>query len=223
MIISPSVIFDLDGTLLDSLDDLADSVNFALAHYGLPQRSLDEVRSLLGNGVKALVRGALPEASDEDAFKAVYESFHANYLVHCMDKTRPYPGVLAALQRLRAEGYALAIVSNKLDEMVQRLSRRFFASCVDVAVGERPGIRRKPSPDGVRAVAEQLECPPGSIVYVGDSEVDIATAANAGVPCLSVLWGFRSREYLEQCAARHFVATPDELPEAVACLLAGRA
>lgn len=222
MTISRSVIFDLDGTLLDSLDDLADSVNFALAQHGLPPRTREEVRALLGNGVKALVRGALPEADGENAFAAVYESFHARYLHHCMDKTYPYPGVLAALQRLRAEGFALGIVSNKLDEMVQQLYRRFFASYVDVALGERPGLRRKPWPDGVRVVAEQLGCPPGAAVYVGDSEVDLATAANAGMPCLSVAWGFRSREYLAQCGARHIIAAPEDLPEAVVRLLQGQ-
>lgn len=210
-----SIIFDLDGTLLDSLDDLADSVNYALTRNGLVPRSRAEVRTLLGNGVKALVRGAMPEASDEADFERIYASFHSYYLAHCMDKTQPYPGVLSMLDELKAEGFRLAIVSNKLNEMVQRLYERFFLRRVDLAVGEGPGVRRKPCPDGVLAAAKQLGHPVSATLYVGDSEVDLATAENAGMPCLTVLWGFRSRDFLLQRGARHLVERPEDLPAAV--------
>ncbi len=210
-----TVIFDLDGTLLDSLDDLTDSVNYALSENGFSPLPRVEVQALLGNGVKALIRGALPGNAGDTDFEKVYQTFHSYYLEHCMDKTRPYEGILPMLADLRERGYRLAIVSNKLDEMVQRLYGRFFSSYVDLAIGEGPGVRRKPCPDGVSLAAQRLGTPLSAAVYVGDSEVDLATAKNARVACLSVLWGFRTREFLVEAGAVHLVDEPAHLPAEV--------
>lgn len=189
-------IFDLDGTLLDTLADLAASVNYALRTCGLPERRTDEVRAFLGNGIRHLMQKAVSEGQTDETFEAAFAAFRAHYMEHCLDRTAPYPGVIALLQRLKARGAQTAIVSNKLDPAVQALSRRFFDGLIDVAVGERPGVRRKPWPDSVLEAMRALDAKPEETVYVGDSEVDLLTAQRAGLPCVLVAWGFRDEDFL---------------------------
>lgn len=223
------LIFDLDGTLLDTLEDLWASVNHALAQFSLPLRSMCEVRQFLGYGARVLVQRAMPDDCPKELAEPVYAAFREYYLQHSNDRTRPYPGILEILQECKRRGYATAIVSNKPDAAVQQLHQRFFANTIDVAIGEQqPTIRRKPAPDMVFAAIEQLQFPkitPSSLntplpigegsgerlFYIGDSEVDIATAQAASIPCICVDWGFRDRHFLEQQGATHIIHTPEEL------------
>lgn len=199
------ILFDLDGTLLDTLEDLTNATNHALALYGYPSRSLAQVRSFVGNGAGELIRRATDGGAD---WPEVLQTFRQFYACHCREKTAPYLGVLEALDRLKGP-YPLAIVSNKPDEAVKRLCQNFFPGVY--AQGERPGCPRKPAPDmlltAMKAIGAQ-QC-----IYVGDSEVDIQTARNAQVPCLSVLWGFRDRCQLADGA--WFCENPADLPEMI--------
>lgn len=210
-----AVIFDLDGTLLNTLDDLKNSVNVALAEFGYPPRTKDEVRRFIGNGAGELIRLALPGGYDNRDFDAVLSFFRAHYAKNCNILTAPYDGVCEVMRALRDDGRKVAIVSNKPDPAVKVLSELYFSGLVDKAVGEDEahGIRRKPWPDSVETVLEQLGAGRESAVYVGDSEVDIATSRNAGVACISVTWGFRTRAQLEEAGAEIFADTPDELAE----------
>ena len=204
-------IFDLDGTLLDSLEDLKDGVNHALRLSGLPERTIDEVRGFVGNGVGKLVERSVPGGKDNCHFPQVMEDFNSYYLLHSCDKTQPYPGVTDLLGRLRSEGKRVAVVSNKFDEAVKLLIARYFNGLVEVAIGEKPGISRKPAPDTVVEALRELGADGSGAVYIGDSDVDVLTARNAGLPCISVLWGFRSREFLEKHGAQTFVSSPKEI------------
>lgn len=206
-----TVIFDLDGTLLDTLEDLADAVNYALRSMQMPERSIEEVRAFVGNGVRRLIELAVPEGFANPRFDETFERFKEYYGKHCNDKTKPYEGILPLLQELKEEGFALAIVSNKLDSAVKELSRIYFDKLVEVAIGEREGVQRKPAPDTVFAALEELAVSGESAVYVGDSDVDLQTAKNAGLPCISVLWGFRDRAFLEEQGAEMFAETPGEI------------
>lgn len=203
------ILWDLDGTLLDTLEDLKDGVNYALAQFGCPERTLPEVRRFVGNGAGLLIRRALPGLPGDPDPEAVLDVFRTYYNAHCRVKTAPYPGILAAMEELRNQGLAMAVVSNKPDSAVKPLCRDFFGEIQ--AVGEIPGCPRKPAPDMVLRVAKELGLAPEECLYVGDSEVDVATAKNAGMICLTVLWGFRDREELEQAGANHFCETPAEL------------
>lgn len=219
-----TIIWDLDGTLLDSLQDLADATNYALRSHSLPERSLDEVRQFVGNGVRKLIERAVGEAEDID-FEAIFADFRTYYADHCNDRTRPYPDIIETLQELHRRGVRMAIVSNKLQSAVTELHRLWFADIIEVAVGERPDIPRKPAPDLVRLALEELDRshpltwgtnPPSlpsaeEVIYIGDSEVDILTARAAGLTCLSALWGFRSEDFLLQHGTQHLLATPVQL------------
>ena len=204
-------IFDLDGTLLDSLEDLKDAVNHALRLSGFPERTIDEVRGFVGNGVGKLVERSVPGGKDNCHFPQVMADFNSYYLLHSCDKTQPYPGVTDLLGRLRSEGKRVAVVSNKFDEAVKLLIARYFNGLVEVAIGEKPGISRKPAPDTVVEALRELGADGSRAVYIGDSDVDVLTARNAGLPCISVLWGFRSREFLEKHGAQTFVSSPKEI------------
>ena len=206
-----TVVFDLDGTLLDTLDDLAASVNYALGMYGYPMRSKKEVRSFLGNGIRYLMRRSVPESTDEAGYEKAFAAFRQHYLKHCLDKTRPYDGVLEVLKTLKERGYRLAIVSNKLQPAVEELNGRFFKDYVSVAIGESREVRRKPAPDTVLQALSRLGSTREEAVYVGDSEVDMQTAQNVGIPCISVLWGFRDRAFLEEHNAACFVEKPSDI------------
>ena len=205
------VIFDLDGTLLDTLDDLADAVNWALKQEQLPRRTREEVRAFVGNGIRNLIERAVPAGTEAAQTDRVFAGFKARYAGHCADKTRPYPGILELLARLRAEGIRTAVVSNKADFAVQTLCRDYFPGLVDCAVGERAGIPQKPAPDSVQEVLRALKISREQAVYVGDSEVDVVTARNAGMDGILVLWGFRDRQTLERAGAKTFAATAEEL------------
>ena len=206
-----AVIFDLDGTLLDTLGDLAASTNRALSHFGLPRRSLEEVRQFVGNGVEKLIRRAVPAGTDESLILDCLDWFKGDYLEHMEDQTAPYPGVLALLEALRDNGCKAAVVSNKFDGAVKGLCRKHFGDLLPAAIGERKKKKKKPARDLVDLCIAELGVPAERCVYVGDSDVDIQTAANAGLPCLSVSWGFRSRDFLLEHGAAEILDTPDAL------------
>ncbi len=208
-----TAIFDLDGTLLDTLEDLHDSTNFALKSLGFPQRTLEEIRNFVGNGLRSLMIRCLPDGSD--AVDAVLAEMKRHYATNCHNKTRPYDGILPLLEALHTAGFRLAIVSNKADLMVQLLREVYFADLIPVAVGELPGVLRKPAPDMVDRALLQLGAERSDAVYIGDSEVDIRTAENAGLPCLSVCWGFRSEDLLLEHGAQTLCRTPQSLLEAL--------
>ena len=203
-------IFDLDGTLLNTLDDLAAATNYALRSNGLPQHSVDDVRRFVGNGVRMLMRRAVPDGEQNPLFEAAFATFRQYYLEHSLDTTRPYDGIMEMLQALRRRGCRLAVVSNKFCAATEELCRHFFDGLIEVAIGENEaaGIRKKPAPDTVFEALRQLGVGPDGAVYVGDSDVDILTARNAHLPCISVLWGFRDRDFLTANGATTFVAAP---------------
>lgn len=190
-----TILFDLDGTLLDTLDDLTDAVNRTLVQYGLPRRTRAEVRNFVGSGARRLMELAAGGAQPE-AFDAMLAAYKADYAANSRVRTAPYPGVVELLETLAARGYRLGIVSNKPDDAVKALQREFFPGSVLLAAGETAGVQRKPAPDMLLAAMQQLGADAGSTVYVGDSEVDIETARNAGLPCICVSWGFRDRDVL---------------------------
>lgn len=206
-------IFDLDGTLLDTLEDLAAATNAALEKFGFPRRTKDEVCAFVGNGVKKLVERALPGGADNPLFDGVFAEFKRYYGEHCLDHTKPYEGITELLKEIKARGGNSAIVSNKSDFAVKKLSADYFGDLVAAAVGENEdaGIRKKPAPDSVLAVLKELGADKSDAVYVGDSDVDVETAKNAGLPCLSVTWGFRSREFLLAHGATALVDRPEKL------------
>lgn len=208
------ILWDLDGTLLDTLEDLRDGVNHALAQFGLPGRSLEEVRAFVGNGARNLMLRALEGRADVDEALA---AFHAYYDVHCIGKTRPYAGIPEALAAL-GERYPMAIVTNKPHSAAKPLCQLYFPGLY--ARGEVAGTPRKPAPDSLYAAMEAIGA--DTCVYVGDSEVDIATAKNAGVPCLAVLWGFRDRADLERVGAVHFCEKTEDLADAVEAVIESR-
>ena len=206
-------IFDLDGTLLDTLGDLAASTNYALRTHGMPEHSIDDVRRFVGNGVRKLMERAIPGGAANPDFEATFATFRQYYMEHSLDTTKPYEGIPETLADLKRRGCRLAVVSNKMMAATQELCRYFFPDTIEVAIGENEsqGIRKKPAPDTVFAALRKLGVGNGEAVYVGDSDVDIQTAANAGLPCISVLWGFRDRDFLIQHGAKSFISAPSEL------------
>ncbi len=208
-----TVIFDLDGTLMDTLADLAASTNYALSEMGFPTRSVDEVRAFVGNGVRKLVERAVPAGVGASCVDEVLALFRTHYTLHCKDHSAPYEGIADTLARLRNAGFQMAIVSNKPDSEVKQLNREFFAGLIEVAVGEneKAGIPKKPSPEMLEGAMRLLGAEKDKCLYVGDSDVDILTATNAGVDCLSVTWGFRSADFLVAHGAVHLVDRPSQL------------
>ena len=213
MITYNTYIFDLDGTLLDTLGDLAASVNYALRTHGMPEHTIDDVRRFVGNGVRKLMERAVPDGTVNPLFDEAFATFRQHYMEHSLDTTRPYDGVPEMLATLKAKGCHLAVVSNKMMAATQELCRHFFPETIEVAIGENEaeGIRKKPAPDTVIAALRQLGVGQERAVYVGDSDVDIATARNSSLPCISVLWGFRDRDFLLQHGAKTFISAPSEL------------
>lgn len=191
-----SILFDLDGTLLDTLDDLANSVNYALRTHHLPERSHTEIRSFLGNGIRNLMLDAVGRGMSDEAFEPVFQTFRTYYVEHCLDKSKPFAGIIDLLKALQQRGITMAVVSNKLHSAVVELNERFFKDYITSAVGESATVRRKPNPDAVLAALSELGCSKDEAVYVGDSEVDLHTAQNAGMQCMLVLWGFRDEDFL---------------------------
>lgn len=205
------VIFDLDGTILNTLEDLADSLNYVLARHQYPARSLNEVRSFLGDGIQKLIERSLPNKTDFAVQEAILRDFIEHYGLHCTDKTRPYTGIPELLGMLRSEGCKTAVVSNKADLLVQRLCSFYFSGLFDAAAGERTGVKRKPAPDAVNSVIESFGLTKPKTLLIGDSEVDAATAQNAGIECLIVGWGFRDADFLRQRTAKPVMLSVKEL------------
>jgi phosphoglycolate phosphatase len=212
-----ALIFDLDGTLLDTLDDLADSVNAVLSANGYPTKTRDEGCQAVGSGMKNLIGRVLPDGLNDPSFDRILNEFKAYYGAHCEDKTAPYVGIAEMLEKLRLAGVKMAIVSNKADYAVKMLSKRWFADVIPVAIGENEaaGIRKKPAPDTVDLALRELGVTRAQAAYVGDSDVDVQTALNCEMPCLSVTWGFRDREFLLAHGATELLDTPQALWDAV--------
>lgn len=210
-----TAIFDMDGTILDTLDDLADSVNYALGLHGMPASPRPEVRQHLGNGMDYLIAHSVPAGTSHELEQQVLAEFKADYAKRCIVKTAPYPGILDLMAELRRRGIARAVVSNKGDFAVQELVERYFPGVFDIAVGEREGIRRKPAPDTVYAVMHELGAAPADVVYIGDSEVDVETARNAGIACIAVDWGFRDHDVLVGLGAPVIVSDTQALLTAI--------
>lgn len=206
-----AVVFDLDGTLLDTLQDLTNAVNFALKENGMPQRTLDEVRRFVGNGVENLMIRAIPGGKKNELFDKTFSDFKSYYGVHCKDFTGPYPGILELMEKLKEKGYVMAIVSNKIDSAVKALDQEYFGGYTVAAIGEMEGVARKPAPDTVEKALKEIGVAKEHAIYVGDSDVDVETAKNAGLPCVSVLWGFRDKEFLLEHGADIFINQPQEL------------
>ena len=211
-------LFDLDGTLLDTLDDLHSAVNFALKKHGLPLRSREEVKNFIGNGIALLMKRSvgLERLATVD-FQAIMADFKEYYGAHCQDKTRPYEGVLDLLAELKRQGKAVGVVSNKADFAVKKLCAAYFGELVDVAIGENEaaGIAKKPAPDTIFAALDKLGIAAGNALYVGDSEVDIQTAAAAKIPCISVAWGMKSEQFLRENGAKNIVFSVEDLQKMI--------
>ena len=204
-------IFDLDGTLLDTLDDLADSVNATLEHYGFSLVTREQVREFVGNGMKNLMERALfgvPENFDE-----ILTWFKAHYRQNSTNKTKPYEGIIELLKRLKAEGKKTAVVSNKAHFATEALSKMYFGDLLDFVLGEKEaeGIRKKPAPDSVELALKTMGIDKSRAVYIGDSDVDILTAKNVGLPCISVTWGFRDEEFLKEHGGKIFAYTTEDI------------
>ncbi|MBR1912670.1 MAG: HAD family hydrolase [Treponema sp.] len=210
-----TVIFDLDGTLLNTLDDLADSCNIMLQHFNFPLRTIDEVRQFVGNGLGVLAEKAIPNGKANSLYSQALDYLRTTYATHSQIKTKPYDGITDLIRQLNENGIHTGIVSNKPDAQVKELAHLYFSPYINsqTAIGEqeRNGIRRKPAPDSTLKVMEILNTAPEHAVYVGDSDVDIATARNAGIPCISVTWGFRSKEFLIQNGATIMANTPQDI------------
>lgn len=206
-----AVLFDLDGTLLDTLDDLTDSVNFAMDGMGWQRRERAEVRLFLGNGIRRLMELCSPNDISEAEFERAFGLFKEHYDKHNQDKTKPYEGVTEIMARFKEKGIKMAIVSNKVGSAVDMLYDKFFKDYADLAVGDMPGFKRKPAPDSCNYAIKKLGVDRSKVVYVGDSEVDLATAKNAGLDCITVLWGFRDEDFLREQGACVFAATPEDV------------
>ena len=206
-----TVVFDLDGTLLDTLEDLYRAVNAALDRHSLPRRTRNEVRLFVGNGVELLIRRAVPAGCDEETILATLADFKATYAAICKDNTRPYDGILPMLTALRDKGIRVAVVSNKFDAATKALCTEYFGDLVEVAIGERADVRKKPAPDTVLEALRELGVTAVDAVYIGDSDVDIRTAENCGMDCLSVTWGLRDEDFLLENGAKTLVHAPSDL------------
>lgn len=208
-------IFDLDGTLLYTLKDLANSVNYAMEQSRYPTHSIDEVRNMVGNGVKVLIERAVPSGTSREETLHALSIFQQHYLIHNQDTTRPYEGIMEMLNALKQAGKKVAVVSNKFDKATKALCDKYFPGLIDIAVGENEaaGIRKKPYPDMVMEVMQELGVSADESVYIGDSEVDIDTARNASLPCITVLWGFREKDFLKEKGATCFVTSPLEISD----------
>ena len=206
-----TVIFDLDGTLLNTLDDLADSVNFALEKNKYPNHPTDRIRTFIGNGIKLLIERAVPKGISEEEFKKVFNDFVKHYEINSRNKTAPYKGIPELLTILKEKGYKLAIVSNKIDFAVKDLRDEFFAGLIEIAIGDSEDTENKPAPDMVFKALNELSSTAEKSVYVGDTDVDLKTAENSGMDCISVSWGFRSRNELEDYKAEMIADTAEDV------------
>lgn len=206
-----AAVFDMDGTILNTLDDLMDSTNFALKNNGLKERSLEEIRFFVGNGIQKLIERAVPQGTSKEVFEKVFADFKSHYKIHCADKTSYYDGIPSVIQTLRKMGVKTAVVSNKADFAVQELVEVYFKGLFDVALGEKTGVSKKPSPDMVNAALSVLGVEKEAAFYIGDSDVDFETAKNSSLDFIGVSWGFRGRKFLENLGAKNIIDSPEEL------------
>lgn len=206
-----AVIFDLDGTLLNTLEDLTDAVNHVMRQFNYPEHTIEEIRSFVGNGIKLLIERSLPDGKDNPEFDKVFSEFKSYYTSHCQIKTRPYDGIMELISSLKEQGYKLAIVSNKNQSAVTELNNIYFSDYISTAIGEKEGVRKKPAPDTVIKALNELGISSDDAVYVGDSDVDRETAKNSDMDCISVTWGFRDRKLLESLKPYAIIDKPDEL------------
>lgn len=204
-------IFDMDGTILDTLEDLKDALNFALEKNGYPIHPISNVRKFVGNGMWKLIERGVPEGTGREDIIKVHTDFMDYYHIHCTDKTKPYDGIVELISSLREAGCKTAVVSNKADSAVHDLCKQFFPGCFDCEIGARDGIANKPAPDSVLEVLKQLEVSKEQAVYIGDSEVDVATALNAGMDSIIVAWGFREVSFLQEQGAKVFAYQPKDI------------
>lgn len=205
------LIFDLDGTLLNTITDLHIALNYALNAHDFPQKTEAETQQLLGNGIDVLVADAIPNGKENPKFAATFATFKDYYSQHLNDYTAPYEGIIPLLQKLKSHNIKMGIVSNKFDEGVKALANQYFSGLVDHAQGTSDTVQKKPAPDAVFALINKMNAQNESNIYIGDSDVDINTAKNAGIPCISVSWGFRSRAFLESINANPIIDHPEEL------------
>ena len=203
-----AVIFDLDGTLTDTLEDLKNSVNHALSMFGFPERTLEEIRSFVGNGVRKLIYLSVPENTSEETSEECLSVFKEYYKNHSCIKTKPYEGILEMLSEMKNQSIRTAVVTNKMHDAAVDIVKLFFDGLIDVSIGQIDGIAQKPNPDGIYKALENLGSSKENAVYVGDSEVDCQTAQNAGIPCVGVTWGFRDRDVLKKNGADYIIDTP---------------
>ena len=206
-----TIVWDMDGTVLNTLIDLRDSVNYVLRKYNMPEHTIEEYRRYFGSGIRYALECAVVDGTPSETINEMLPIFKEHYDVHCLDNTCPYDGILDAMKKLKEKGYKMAIVSNKIDSAVKELNEKFFKEYVNVAIGETPGTKRKPAPDMVEQALNELGSTKEEAIYIGDSEVDLQTAINSSLPCISVLWGFRDRDYLIEQGATTFAETPEEL------------
>ncbi len=205
-----AVIFDMDGTILDTLEDLRDSVNYVLTSNGYEERSLEEIRSFVGNGIRSLMTLSVPGGEENPKFEELFASFREHYSANCRIKTHPYEGIGRVLDTLKEKGIKMAVVSNKIDSAVSELVRDFYPQ-MDYSLGETEGLRKKPAPDMVEKAILELGISKSETLFVGDAETDVLTAKNAGLDMIAVLWGFRTKEELLPHGASLFAETTDEL------------
>ena len=206
-----TVIFDLDGTLINSLEDLRVSVNYALFGFKYPKQTLDMVRRNVGNGIEKLIERSLPDGKDNVNYEVCLDIFKEHYKTHMSVNTKPYPHIIETLAALKSRGYKLAVVSNKFDAAVKPLCQKYFKNLIDVAIGQSKDTKKKPAPDTVYIALDELGSTSETSIYVGDSEVDIQTAKNSGMDCISVSWGFKTKEFLKQNGASVIIDTPLEI------------
>ncbi len=214
-----TVIFDLDGTLLNTLEDLKDSTNFALEKFGYPSRNIEEVRKFVGNGVRKLIERAIPNGKENPDCESCLKVFKEHYKKNMYNKTAPYKGILELLKELKSRGIKTAVVSNKFDLAVKELCKRYFDGLIEIAIGESENVRKKPAPDSVLKAIQELKSERKSCIYIGDSDVDVQTAKNSGLKCIGVTWGFRDRELLESEGADFIVNHPSEIVEIITHLI----
>lgn len=210
-----AVIFDMDGTILNTLEDLKNATNYSLRQFGMPERSLEEVRMFVGNGIRKLVERAVPAGTSEEKINQVFDVFLEYYEIHSADNTSPYPGILELVEKLKKSGIKTAVSTNKADVPAQELGREYFNGIFDLIVGQQDGLKVKPAPDSVNKILSILDIQKKDAIYIGDSDVDVQTAKNSGLDFIGVSWGFRGREFLEKNGAKNIVDNANEILDLV--------
>ncbi len=206
-----AVIFDMDGTILNTLEDLKNATNYSLRQFNMPERTLEEVRMFVGNGIKKLIERAVPAGTTEEKINELLKVFLEYYEIHSADNTSAYPGIQNLVEELKKLGIKTAVSTNKADEPAQELGKKYFNGVFDLIVGQKDGLRTKPAPDSVNEILRILNIQKKDAVYIGDSDVDVQTAKNSGLDFIGVSWGFRGRKFLEQNGAKNIVDSANEI------------